>query len=109
MPDPAAVLFQVRIPVTAGREGDWVVACCSLLDLASQGRTEAEAFDNLREAAELFFESCYRRGTLTDVLHEAGLEPRNYPAESNKADRARWLKVPLSLVAANAGPDNCHA
>jgi predicted RNase H-like HicB family nuclease len=38
------------------REGDWYVSQCLEVDVASQGETEAEALDNLREALELDFE-----------------------------------------------------
>ena len=38
------------------REDDWYVAQALEVDVASQGRTEDEAVDNLREALELFFE-----------------------------------------------------
>ena len=39
------------------REGDGYVALCPEVDIASQGRTVAEARDNLAEALTLFFES----------------------------------------------------
>ena len=38
------------------QEGDWYVAQCLEVDVASQGTTAAEALDNLREALELYFE-----------------------------------------------------
>jgi predicted RNase H-like HicB family nuclease len=38
------------------QEGDWYVAQCLDVDVASQGETEQEALDNLREALELYFE-----------------------------------------------------
>ena len=38
------------------REGDWYVAQCLEIDVASQGETEAKALENLREALELYFE-----------------------------------------------------
>lgn len=38
------------------REGDWYVAQCLEVDVASQGETEEEALANLREALELYFE-----------------------------------------------------
>ncbi len=41
---------------TVWQEGDWFVAQCLEVDVASQGRTEEEALDNLREALELHFE-----------------------------------------------------
>ncbi|GAC1396606.1 MAG: hypothetical protein NVSMB56_11420 [Pyrinomonadaceae bacterium] len=37
------------------QEDDWFVAQCVEVDVASQGRTEAEALANLREALELHF------------------------------------------------------
>jgi predicted RNase H-like HicB family nuclease len=41
---------------TVWQEGNWFVAQCLEVDIASQGRTEAEALENLREALELHFE-----------------------------------------------------
>ena len=38
------------------REGDWYVSQCLEIDIASQGTTEEEALENLREALELHFE-----------------------------------------------------
>jgi predicted RNase H-like HicB family nuclease len=38
------------------REGDWCVAQCLEVDVASQGRNEEEALANLKEALELHFE-----------------------------------------------------
>jgi predicted RNase H-like HicB family nuclease len=38
------------------REGDWFVAQCLEVDVASQGETADEALANLREAVELYFE-----------------------------------------------------
>lgn len=37
------------------RDGDWYVAQALEVDVASQGETEKEALDNLREALELYF------------------------------------------------------
>ncbi len=41
---------------TVWREGDWYVAQCLEVDVASQGTTEDEALENLKEALELHFE-----------------------------------------------------
>lgn len=38
------------------REGDWYVAQALEVDVASQGLSEDEALDNLREALELYFQ-----------------------------------------------------
>jgi predicted RNase H-like HicB family nuclease len=39
------------------REGNWFVALCPELDIASQGKSVEEARSNLIEALELFFET----------------------------------------------------
>lgn len=41
---------------TVWREGDWYVSQCLEVDIASQGATEQEALENLKEALELHFE-----------------------------------------------------
>jgi predicted RNase H-like HicB family nuclease len=38
------------------KEGDWFIAQCLEVDVASQGESEEEALVNLREALELYFE-----------------------------------------------------
>ncbi len=38
-------------------ETDWLVAECPEIGTASQGKTEAEALANLREATELYLKS----------------------------------------------------
>ena len=38
------------------REGEWFVAQCLEIDVASQGTSVSDALDNLREALELYFE-----------------------------------------------------
>jgi len=41
---------------TVWKEENWYVAQCLELDVASQGETEEEALENLREALDLYFE-----------------------------------------------------
>ena len=41
---------------TVWREGNWYVSQCLEIDIASQGATEDEALENLREALDLYFE-----------------------------------------------------
>ncbi|MFL5734470.1 MAG: type II toxin-antitoxin system HicB family antitoxin [Chloroflexia bacterium] len=38
------------------QEGEWFIAQCLEVDVASQGETARKALDNLREALELHFE-----------------------------------------------------
>ena len=42
--------------VSIWQEGDWFVAQCLDVDVASQGKTKEDAINNLKEALELYFE-----------------------------------------------------
>jgi predicted RNase H-like HicB family nuclease len=44
-----------RFSASIWQEGDWYIAQCVQIDIASQGATEDEALENLREALELHF------------------------------------------------------
>jgi predicted RNase H-like HicB family nuclease len=52
------IMKQLKRPfsATVWREGDWYVSQCLDVDIASQGRTEEEALENLKEALALHFE-----------------------------------------------------
>lgn len=41
---------------TVWKEGDWFIAQCLDVDVASQGESEEQALANLKEALELHFE-----------------------------------------------------
>jgi len=81
---------------TIRRKSGWYIAYCPPLDIATQGRTVAEAKKNLIEAAELFLASCLERGTLDRALKELGFVPsKGKPEQVPKA--AFPLVVPLLL------------
>jgi predicted RNase H-like HicB family nuclease len=44
-----------RFSASVWQEGDWYIAQCVQIDVASQGATEDEALNNLRDAIELHF------------------------------------------------------
>jgi len=44
-----------KFRASISQEGEWLIAQCIGVDVASQGSTEDEAIDNLREALELHF------------------------------------------------------
>ena len=46
----------VRLTAAVTPDGEWYVARCLDVEVASQGRTIDEALANLREALELYFE-----------------------------------------------------
>lgn len=44
-----------KFTASTWQEGQWFIAQCVEVDVASQGLTEQEALDNLRDALELHF------------------------------------------------------
>jgi predicted RNase H-like HicB family nuclease len=65
--------LEFRLPARVRKKGKWYVSSCPALDVHSQGRTSAEARQNLADALAFFLESCFERGTVADVLRAAGL------------------------------------
>ena len=57
------------------QEDDWFIAQCLEVDVSSQGKSEDEAINNLREALELYFE--LPRPTMMPKLRkfEANINP----------------------------------
>ena len=49
-------IMKRQFAATVSPEGDWFVSQCLEIDIASQGATEEEAINNLKEAIELHFE-----------------------------------------------------
>jgi len=49
------------------QEGEWYVAQCLDVDVASQGRTKEKALENLKEAIELHFEEP-RATEVSDII-----------------------------------------
>jgi predicted RNase H-like HicB family nuclease len=40
---------KIMFPVVFGKEGKWYVASCPILDIATQGATEKEARENIKD------------------------------------------------------------
>ena len=56
--------YTVRLDAWFRRDDrDWVV-WCPAIDVMTQARTKKAALESLREAVELWFESCIERGVL---------------------------------------------
>jgi predicted RNase H-like HicB family nuclease len=43
-------------PIFVGKEGNWFVASCPLLDIGTQGRTEKEVKENIADLIEEYME-----------------------------------------------------
>ena len=40
---------EISLPIIIMREGEWFVASCPTLDIATQGKTEEEVKDNMQD------------------------------------------------------------
>jgi len=61
-----------KFTATVWQEGEWFVAQCLEVDIASQGETEKEALHNLREAIELYYEAPL--ATVAPIVHKLQVE-----------------------------------
>lgn len=59
----------VQLTASVVQDGDWFVAQCIEVDVASQGRSTEEALSNLTEALELYYEDQPHLATKPAVAH----------------------------------------
>lgn len=64
--------YNVRLQAWFRREGREWLAWCPTIEVMTQDRTKSGALASLREAVQLWFESCIDRGVLGEALAEAG-------------------------------------
>ncbi|MFO7860609.1 MAG: type II toxin-antitoxin system HicB family antitoxin [Desulfosalsimonas sp.] len=96
----------VKLPISIKKKDKWFIACCPILDVFSQGKTESKARENLADALYLFLTSCYERGTLDEVLRESGIRP----AKRQKIrDYKDYIDIPFNLLSEQKQPRHCHA
>ena len=63
---------KISLEIKVFKEGDVFVALCPELNVSSFGDDIESAKESLREALEAFLEECEARGTLQEVLEDAG-------------------------------------
>jgi predicted RNase H-like HicB family nuclease len=84
---PSVVNLSVRLEAVFRKEGDCWLAWCLPLDVITQADSKKAAFKSLKEAVELWFESCIERGVLEEALVEVGFQPvksgEKVPAEAS--------------------------
>ncbi len=106
------VQFNAKLPAKIIKKRKWYVASCPLLDVHSQGETEAKAKNNLREALTLFFISCFERGTLEDVLKQCGFKAVRPPAGHSVKRSSRigetYINIPIPFVVNQEDPTACR-
>ena len=64
--------FKVRLRARFRRDGQQSIVWCPALDVMTQSRTRKRALESLREAVELWFESCIEREVPDGALKELG-------------------------------------
>ena len=69
----------MRLTTTIRRDGNWYVAQCVEVDVASQGESVEQAIANLREALELYFED---GGEVPDVVEPTLLATIEIPGRA---------------------------
>ncbi len=100
--------FVAKLPFQLKKEDDYYIACCSILNVLSQGTSKKEAQENLIEAISLFFISCYERGTLDAALKECGFEAEK-PGEEYASFPTNYLKVPIPFAVPENNTVGCQA
>ncbi len=89
------ILFDIKVTCHVKSDEVGFVSHCPEFDVFSQGETEKSAIENLKEAVELFIETCYECGTLLDVLRESGYQ---FSRESTPIKDEHMMEIPFSLV-----------
>jgi predicted RNase H-like HicB family nuclease len=70
------VALSVKLEARTRQDGSIWLAWCPPLDVMTQAENEQQALASLREAVELWFESCISRNVLDEALTEAGFYRR---------------------------------
>ncbi len=95
-----APTFEFRLPYVLRKRQKWYLSVCPSLDIASQGPTKEKALENLRDAIRGFPADCFERGTLDEVLQQAGFVSARKPAARlHRPTGAHQLTVPIALLA----------
>jgi len=89
--------MKIKLTGVIEQEGDWYVALCPEVDVASQGRTVDEARKNLIEALELFFE-CASENEIKRRLRKGPYIPPVEEMQSRLAEEYEIQDHPLDKM-----------
>lgn len=92
------VQLDFKLSVIFLKEGDRYVAYSPALDLSTSGESQEQARKRFVEAALLFFQEIYKRGTAAAVLEELGWKREN--EECNPpvivGQESEFIRVPVA-------------
>jgi predicted RNase H-like HicB family nuclease len=80
------------------KEGRMFVAHTPELDISSCATTKTKALANLQEAVRLFLDEAEQKGSLRQILKEAGFSRRNQTLVGPKLVHSQRVTIPLPLV-----------
>ena len=80
------------------KEGKMFVAHTPELDISSCATTKAKALTNLQRAVRLFLEEAQRKGSLQQILDEAGFSRRKHTLVGPRLVETKRTLVPLPPV-----------
>lgn len=126
----AKLQITIKVPSQIEQKGEWWIARCDVFDVTTQGETKEKALVNMEDALFFFFESCIRRGTLFEILRDAGMAPASateqpipnslglvdrvktalnrFVGPPNEPDESVEVSVPMAFIIA-AGTHHDHA
>ena len=84
------------------KDGKMYVAYAPELDLSSCATTKAKAQKNLLEAVRLFLEEAEKKGSLEEILKEAGFVQHKKRLEGPKFITTQRVTLPFTPVHAKA-------
>ena len=73
----------VPLPIVITREGKWFVAACPLLDIATQGQTEDEVRENMKDLIEEYFEDPDTAKPEIKTIMNSSVSLMNIPVKVN--------------------------
>ena len=100
--------FVVKMPVEIKQEDDVFVSICRPFNICSQGDNVNEAIENLKEALELFFTTCFEMGTFDQVMKDCGFRVQKNVKKNKKVSQP-FVDVPINFIAAHSAKiAQCH-
>lgn len=93
--------LNIKLEVATRQDGDVWAASCLPLDVVTQADSKEQALSSLKEAVELWFESCIERNVLDQALREAGFQAMDAQRKPSRArgSSARGDYIEVSIPA----------
>lgn len=96
MPKKKKMFFNVRLPVSIIKEGNYFIAYTPALDLSTSGKSFEEAKKRFNELVSIFFEETFKKGTLDEALQDLGWKKvrRKWSPPTVVANESKEFKIP---------------